>query len=86
MKNVGDELAQQLKKHNWTKNYQQLIRQAFADQEVARFIKENQTELSKEDLVRSASKVYEFVTIKKKVGKWRRSSSTRISAPPADFE
>ncbi|KRL99836.1 primosomal protein DnaI [Liquorilactobacillus satsumensis] len=67
MKNVGDELAQQLKKHNWTKNYQQLIRQAFADQEVARFIKENQTELSKEDLVRSASKVYEFVTIKKKL-------------------
>ncbi|KRL04750.1 primosomal protein DnaI [Liquorilactobacillus oeni] len=69
MKNVGDEFSQQLKKNNWAKDYQQLIREAFADQEVKQFLNENKEQLSKSELLRSASKVYEFVTVKKRLEK-----------------
>ncbi|KRL38609.1 primosomal protein DnaI [Liquorilactobacillus uvarum] len=67
MKDVGEQLAEQLKKRNWTKNYQQLIRDAFEDKEVRAFIRNNQTELTQEDIAKSASKVYEFVSVKNKI-------------------
>ncbi|KRN05171.1 primosomal protein DnaI [Liquorilactobacillus sucicola DSM 21376 = JCM 15457] len=67
MKDVGEQLAERLKKLNWNKDYRQLINDAFNDVEVKEFIKENQGELSQEDIARSASKVYEFVSVKNKI-------------------
>ncbi|KRN34237.1 primosomal protein DnaI [Liquorilactobacillus mali] len=65
MKDVGEEMAQQLRNRNWIKNYKELIDDAFADEEVKAFVKENQ--LSQTELARSASKVYEFVSIKRQI-------------------
>ncbi|WP_057875925.1 primosomal protein DnaI [Liquorilactobacillus aquaticus] len=67
MKDVGEQLAEKLKKRNWNKNYRQLIRDAFEDEEVKNFIRDNQAGLSQEDIAKSASKVYEFVSVKNKI-------------------
>lgn len=65
MKDIGEEMAQQLRNRNWVKNYKELIDDAFADDEVKAFVTENQ--LSQAELARSASKVYEFVSIKRQI-------------------
>ncbi|AUJ30134.1 MAG: primosomal protein DnaI [Liquorilactobacillus hordei] len=65
MKDVGEEMAQQLRNRNWIKNYKELIDEAFADEEVRTFMAENQ--LTQAELARSASKVYEFVSIKRQI-------------------
>lgn len=65
MKDVGEEMAQQMRNRNWMKNYKELIDDAFSDEEVKRFVAKNQ--MSQSELARSASKVYEFVTIKRQI-------------------
>ncbi|KRM89779.1 primosomal protein DnaI [Liquorilactobacillus vini] len=64
MHDIGKQFENELDKHNWNKNYQQLIKTAFADPEVRALIAAHHDELTTADLKRSASKVYEFVTVK----------------------
>lgn len=64
MHDVGKQFKQELAEHSWNKNYQELVKQAFADPEVCALIAKHRDELTAQDLQRSASKVYEFVMIK----------------------
>lgn len=64
MKNIGKEIGDELASHHWNENYRQLIKEAFNDPDVQSLITTHRDELTNEDLKRSASKVYEFFTIK----------------------
>ncbi|KRM07588.1 MAG: primosomal protein DnaI [Liquorilactobacillus ghanensis] len=73
MKDIGKEFGKELANHHWNENYRQLVKQAFADPEVQALIAKHRSELTNEELKRSASKVYEFVTIKNQL---KRGEST----------
>jgi primosomal protein DnaI len=64
MHDIGKQFKQELAKHNWNKNYQELVKKAFADPEVRALIAKHRDELTTQDLQKSSSKVYEFVMIK----------------------
>ncbi|GBG95637.1 primosomal protein DnaI [Ligilactobacillus salitolerans] len=67
MESLSEILGKQLKDNQWGPRYQKLIAAAEQDPDVTEFLRQHQTELTKEDIIRSASKLYEFVNFKKKL-------------------
>ncbi|MDO1605610.1 primosomal protein DnaI [Lactobacillus sp. YT155] len=67
MKNLGDELKNQMAQRNWQAQYQELIGDAINDSEVKAFLSEHAEEIKDENLNRSAARIYEFVEEKKKI-------------------
>lgn len=66
MDNMSDCLKKYMNERNWTEQYQLLIQQAMADDDVQAFIEEHEDRLSDESLIRSAANIYEFVQEKNK--------------------
>ncbi|WP_333589278.1 primosomal protein DnaI [Ligilactobacillus acidipiscis] len=64
MESLSQILAEQLKDNKWGPRYQKLITAAERDPDVVEFLKQHQGELTKDDIIRSASKLYEFVNFK----------------------
>lgn len=67
MESLSEILSAQLKDNRWGDRYQKLIAAAEQDPDVVAFLQEHRTELTKEDIIRSASKLYEFVNFKRKL-------------------
>lgn len=67
MEDISKTMQDMMSKRHLNRNYRQLMDQAFADPEVTAFIQANQADLAEDVLVRSASKIYEFVTERDKV-------------------
>lgn len=64
MDNISDGLKRRFHDQQLREKYLTLFNQVIQDNEVANFLKENQDKLSKEDVIKGFSKLYEFVTIK----------------------
>lgn len=67
MESLSQILAAQLKDNKWGARYQKLITEAEHDPDVVAFLRKHQAELTNEDIIRSASKLYEYVNFKNKL-------------------
>lgn len=67
MEDIGKSLTEQMQRHNWSKRYSELVETALSDPDVKRFLTENKHLLTKDDVMKSISKLYEYVTIKQKM-------------------
>lgn len=64
MESLSQILAEQLKDNKWGPRYQKLITAVQKDPDVVDFLKQHQGELTRDEIIRSASKLYEFVNFK----------------------
>ena len=64
MEDLGKNLTEQMQRNNWNERYQKLITEILQDTEVQTFLAENSQTLTQADVMKSASKLYEFVTLK----------------------
>ncbi|SJZ79847.1 primosomal protein DnaI [Pilibacter termitis] len=68
MNNVSESAKSYFASHpDWNERYKALINEAFEDEEVQQFLKENKDNLTKEEVKNSYSKLFEFVKEKRKV-------------------
>ncbi len=67
MESLSKILAEQLQDSHLGPKYQQLINAAEKDPDVKAFLNEHQADLTKDDIIRSASKLYEYVNFKNKL-------------------
>lgn len=63
MEDLGKNLTEQMQRNNWNERYQKLITEILQDTEVRTFLAENSQTLTQADVMKSASKLYEFVTL-----------------------
>ncbi|GEN47468.1 primosomal protein DnaI [Ligilactobacillus pobuzihii] len=67
MESLSKILSEQLQDRHLGPKYQQLINAAEKDPDVKAFLNEHQADLTKDDIIRSASKLYEYVNFKNKL-------------------
>ncbi len=67
MESLSHILGKQLKDNKWGQRYQKLISATEKDPDVINFLRQHKSELTQEDILRSASKLYEFVSFKNKL-------------------
>ena len=67
MENVGKVLQEKMRTTDMRQRYQKLVTKALADPDVKTFLQAHRTELTQEDIERSASKLYEYVKIKENI-------------------
>lgn len=67
MENVGKVLQEKMRTTDMRQRYQKLVTKALADPDVKTFLQAHRAELTQEDIERSASKLYEYVKIKKNI-------------------
>ena len=81
MEDVGKNLKKIMNRGNYQARYEEMMTQVLADPDVQAFLEENADKLTEEDIVRSYSKLYEFVKESKKISRtrcsdiWRRGDS-----------
>lgn len=63
---MGKSLTRIIKERKWNEEFNKLMQDVMKDAEVIRFIQEHQAELDEAAITKSASKLYEFVSEKKK--------------------
>ncbi|MEY8584359.1 primosomal protein DnaI [Ligilactobacillus animalis] len=73
MEDLGKNLTERMQHNNWNQRYQELIAEILQDDEVRTFLAENSQELTKADVMKSASKLYEFVTLKKQLAQGKQT-------------
>ncbi|MCF6515149.1 primosomal protein DnaI [Lactobacillus sp. S2-2] len=69
MKDLGFEMESSLKKNNALKKYHDLMNQVYEDKDVKDFLNQNQDKLSKDAIIKSSAKLYEFFNEKNKINK-----------------
>ena len=67
VENVGKVLQEKMRTTDMRQRYQKLVTKALADPDVKTFLQAHRTELTQEDIERSASKLYEYVKIKENI-------------------
>lgn len=67
MKNMGESLQQEMITKGWQDQYAELIGDAAKDPEVKSFLDEHASEITSQNLQRSAARIYEFVQEKGKI-------------------
>ena len=67
MEDMGKELSKRLVENKWEKKYKEIIEKSLKDDDVQLFLRENKDRLSHQEILKSASKLYEFVDLKKKI-------------------
>lgn len=73
MEDLGKKLTERMQNNNWNQRYQELITEILQDDEVRAFLAENDKMLTEADVMKSASKLYEFVTLKKQLAKGKQT-------------
>ena len=73
MEDLGKNLTERMQKNNWNQRYQELIAEILQDDEVRTFLAENSQVLTEADVMKSASKLYEFVTLKKQLAQGKQT-------------
>ena len=73
MEDLGKNLTEQMQRNNWNERYQKLITEILQDTEVQTFLAENSQTLTQADVMKSASKLYEFVTLKKQIAQGKQT-------------
>lgn len=73
MEDLGKNLTEQMQRNNWNERYQKLITEILQDTEVRTFLAENSQTLTQADVMKSASKLYEFVTLKKQIAQGKQT-------------
>lgn len=73
MEDLGKELTKQMHSNNWDHRYQELISKVLQDEDVRVFLSENQQKLTQEDIMKSASKLYEFVSLKQQIANGKQT-------------
>ncbi|MBP1044548.1 primosomal protein DnaI [Vagococcus sp. BWB3-3] len=66
MEDVGKEMTKVINQRDWSERFDKLVQEVLKDPDVIKFIEEHQAELTKEDIDKSYSKLYEFVQEKRK--------------------
>lgn len=66
MEDLGKNLTEQMLKNNWGQRYNALIKEVLADKDVQMFIRSHD-KLTKDDILKSFSKLYEFVNVKRQI-------------------
>ncbi|MDM8212723.1 primosomal protein DnaI [Enterococcus hirae] len=77
MKAVGPEYQRLMKAKKYDQRWEEIMRNVMQDPEVQQFLTKHKSELSQEEIERSASKLYEFVQEKKKFNK----AASEVIAP-----
>ncbi|KRL83629.1 primosomal protein DnaI [Ligilactobacillus apodemi] len=72
MEDLGKNLQKKMTDNNWNQRYQELITESLKDEEVRTFLAENNDVLTQADIMKSASKLYEFVTLKKQLAQGKQ--------------
>ncbi|MEO1781865.1 primosomal protein DnaI [Enterococcus diestrammenae] len=66
MDDVGKNISGMMRRGNYQDRYQEMVEEVLQDADVRAFLEENQQRLTKEDIEKSYSKLYEFVKEKRK--------------------
>ena len=66
MDDVGKNISGMMRRGNYQDRYQEMVEEVLQDADVRAFLEENQQRLTKEDIEKSYSKLYEFVKEKQK--------------------
>lgn len=67
MEDMGKELSKRLVENKWEKKYKEIIKKSLKDDDVQLFLRENKDRLSHQEILKGASKLYEFVDLKQKI-------------------
>ena len=67
MEDMGKELSKRLVENKWEKKYKEIIEKSIKDDDVQLFLRENKDRLSHQEILKGASKLYEFVDLKQKI-------------------
>ena len=67
MEDMGKELSKRLVENKWEKKYKEIIEKSLKDNDVQLFLRENKDRLSHQEILKGASKLYEFVDLKQKI-------------------
>ncbi|OQQ88229.1 primosomal protein DnaI [Ligilactobacillus salivarius] len=67
MEDMGKELSKRLVENRWEKKYKEIIKKSLKDDDVQLFLRENKDRLSHQEILKGASKLYEFVDLKQKI-------------------
>ena len=67
MEDMGKELSKRLVENKWEKKYKEIIEKSLKDNDVQLFLRENKDRLSHQEILKGASKLYEFVYLKQKI-------------------
>lgn len=67
MEDMGKELSKRLVENKWEKKYKEIIEKSLKDNDVQLFLRENKDRLSHQEILKGASKLYEFVNLKQKI-------------------
>ena len=67
MEDMGKELSKRLVENEWEKKYKEIIEKSLKDDDVQLFLRENKDRLSHKEILKGASKLYEFVDLKQKI-------------------
>lgn len=67
MEDMGKELSKRLVENKWEKKYKEIIEKSLKDDDVQLFLRENKDRLSHQEILKGASKLYEFVDLKQKI-------------------
>lgn len=79
MESIQDHLAKLMNKSELSKQYQTILKEkVFADPDVQAFIKAHKDSLDREGVLKSASKLYEFVQEKEKIQKAAGDTSVSV--------
>lgn len=66
MEDVGKEMTKVINQRDWSERFDKLVQEVLKDSDVIAFIEEHKEQLTKEDIDKSYSKLYEFVQEKRK--------------------
>lgn len=67
MEDTGKKLSKRLVENKWEKKYKEIIEKSLKDDDVQLFLRENKDRLSHQEILKGASKLYEFVDLKQKI-------------------
>ncbi len=67
MEDMGKELSKRLVEKKKKKKYKEIIEKSLKDDDVQLFLRENKDRLSHQEILKGASKLYEFVDLKQKI-------------------
>lgn len=67
MEDMGKKLSKRLVENKWEKRYKEIIEKSLKDDDVQLFLRENKDRLSHQEILKGASKLYEFVDLKQKI-------------------
>lgn len=67
MEDMGKKLSKRLVENKWEKKYKEIIEKSLKDDDVQLFLRENKDRLSHQEILKGASKLYEFVDLKQKI-------------------